>query len=169
MAGISGMNESLTKATKKVHEIFIQDTNTLAIAESCTGGLLGGAITAQPGSSEFFLGGVIAYSNRIKRSMLGVDSDVLVRQGAVSQPVAKQMAEGVRHHFAADFTLSVTGIAGPGGGTAGKPVGLVYLGYSGPSRTEAVREQFDGTRKAVRQNTIERALNLILDCFPRDS
>lgn len=168
MTGDTRMNENITQATNKVHEIFLDNAKTLAIAESCTGGLLGAAITAQPGSSQFFLGGVIAYANRIKRSKLGVNSNVLLENGAVSQPVAKQMAEGVRHQFAADVAVSVTGIAGPGGSTAEKPVGLVYLGYSGPSGTETIREQFEGQRNAVRHQTIERALNLILDCFPLD-
>lgn len=107
---------------------------TLAIAESCTGGLLGEMLTAIPGSSDYFLGGAIAYSNQIKEKILGVNGDDLAKFGAVSEIVAQQMAAGVQAKFASDWGLSITGIAGPDGGTDDKPVGLVYLGIATPDQ-----------------------------------
>ncbi|MBE7382584.1 MAG: competence/damage-inducible protein A [Leptolyngbya sp. SIO1E4] len=107
--------------------------HTLAVAESCTGGGLGQMITAVPGSSHYFLGGVISYDNAVKISLLGVDSLTLETQGAVSDPVACQMAAGVRSRLGTDWGIGITGVAGPGGGTEEKPVGLVYIGVAGPN------------------------------------
>ena len=104
----------------------------LAVAESCTGGLIAQQITSVPGSSEFFSGGVVAYSNSSKSALLGVSSDTLETHGAVSEPVARAMAEGVRERFGADLGLATTGISGPGGGSEEKPVGLVYVGLAAP-------------------------------------
>ncbi|GAB4280281.1 MAG: competence/damage-inducible protein A [Oscillatoriaceae cyanobacterium] len=120
---------------------------TLAVAESCTGGGLGQMITAISGSSDYFLGGVIAYHNSVKMSSLGVDSESLVKMGAVSAEVAQQMAAGVRQSLGANWGLSITGIAGPGGGTEAKPVGLVYIGLAGPNgEAVAFEHRFGATR-----------------------
>jgi nicotinamide-nucleotide amidase len=118
-----------------------QRGQTLAVAESCTGGGLGAALAAVPGASEVFLGGVIAYANAVKEGLLKVPADVLAAQGAVSDPVAQAMAEGARRATGADWALAVTGVAGPGGGSAEKPVGLVHLAVAGPDgcSSEAVR------------------------------
>ena len=118
-----------------------QRGQTLAVAESCTGGGLGAALAAVPGASEVFLGGVIAYANAVKEVLLKVPADVLAAQGAVSDPVAQAMAEGARRAIGADWALAVTGVAGPGGGSAEKPVGLVHLAVAGPDgcNSEAVR------------------------------
>jgi nicotinamide-nucleotide amidase len=118
-----------------------QRGQTLAVAESCTGGGLGAALAAVPGASEVFLGGVIAYANAVKEVLLKVPADVLAAQGAVSDPVAQAMAEGARRATGADWALAVTGVAGPGGGSAEKPVGLVHLAVAGPDgcSSEAVR------------------------------
>jgi nicotinamide-nucleotide amidase len=118
-----------------------QRGQTLAVAESCTGGGLGAALAAVPGASEVFLGGVIAYANAVKEELLKVPADVLAAQGAVSDPVAQAMAEGARRATGADWALAVTGVAGPGGGSAEKPVGLVHLAVAGPDgcSSEAVR------------------------------
>jgi nicotinamide-nucleotide amidase len=118
-----------------------QRGQTLAVAESCTGGGLGAALAAVPGASEVFLGGVIAYANSVKEGLLKVPADVLAAQGAVSDPVAQAMAEGARRATGADWALAVTGVAGPGGGSAEKPVGLVHLAVAGPDgcSSEAVR------------------------------
>jgi nicotinamide-nucleotide amidase len=108
---------------------------TVTVAESCTGGGLGSMFTDNPGSSSYFLGGIIAYANRVKEMQLGVSPEVLTQQGAVSEPVAKQMALGVKALLGSDWGISITGVAGPGGGTAQKPVGLVYIGLAHPDGT----------------------------------
>ncbi|MDQ1257885.1 MAG: nicotinamide-nucleotide amidase [Candidatus Hydrogenedentes bacterium] len=154
---------------------------TLATAESCTGGLIGHRITNVAGSSAYYLGGIIAYDNRIKAELLGVSEADLVTHGAVSEPVARQMAEGVRTRFGADYAVAVTGIAGPGGGSEDKPVGLVYVAVArGDSAGEhppfppfkggdpnggdpcwVVRFVFDGTREEIKAATAESALGLL--------
>jgi len=115
-----------------VLEQLRKQQQTLSVAESCTGGGLGAELTAIPGSSDVLLGGVIAYSNALKQSLLGVSAELLEQFGAVSDPVAKAMAEGVRHLTGSDWSMAITGIAGPGGGTADKPVGLVHIAVAGP-------------------------------------
>ncbi len=136
---------------------------TLAVAESCTGGALGGAITDVPGSSRAFLGGVIAYSNELKVRLLGVASATLETHGAVSPETASAMARGVRERTGADWGLAVTGIAGPDGGSPGRPVGTVVLALAGPGPVADLRrEQFDGDRAAVRAASVRVALELLL-------
>jgi nicotinamide-nucleotide amidase len=134
---------------------------TLAVAESCTGGLLAGRITAVPRSSEYFLGGIVAYGNAVKIRELKVAADLLAREGAVSRPVAAGMATGVRRRFHADLGVGITGIAGPGGATAGKPVGLVYIAVATAAGCRTVRCRFDGSRAAVRREAVGRALNML--------
>ncbi len=119
---------------------------TLSVAESCTGGGLGQMITSVPGSSSYFLGGVIAYDNQIKRSVLNIAAEDLAQQGAVSACVAEQMALGVQSQLETTWGLSVTGVAGPGGGTAAKPVGLVYIGLAGPGGVESFECHFGSLR-----------------------
>ncbi len=135
---------------------------TIAVAESCTGGLVLNQLTDVPGSSDYVLGGVIAYSNLIKLHRLDVDVDILDRFGAVSEPVAVQMAEGVRTYFGSDVGLSVTGIAGPSGGTAEKPVGLVWIGYADAHEAWAVKHQFGQDRDHNKQKSVVAALNIAL-------
>ena len=132
----------------------------LAIAESCTGGLLGERITNIPGSSDVFVGGVIAYHNDVKRDAIGVSEEVLLRYGAVSEEVATQMAAGVRTRLAADVAISITGVAGPGGGTPEKPVGLVWIALSTPE-TKARRFQLIGDRTEIRQRAAQAALEML--------
>jgi nicotinamide-nucleotide amidase len=135
---------------------------TLAVAESCTGGGLGAMLTAVAGSSTYFMGGVIAYDNAVKVKLLGVEATALAREGAVSEIVAQQMAAGVRDRLGTTWGLSITGVAGPGGGTADKPVGCVYVGIAGPNGTEAVRYQFgDRGREWIRQVSACSALDLL--------
>jgi nicotinamide-nucleotide amidase len=134
---------------------------TLAVAESCTGGLLGARITARPGSSDYFAGGVVSYANQAKMDLLHVPPGMLAQYGAVSEEVAGAMAEGARDAFHADYALSVTGVAGPDGGTAEKPVGLVYLGCAGPGGTQVRRGEFPGDRDTVRMFSATSALHLL--------
>jgi nicotinamide-nucleotide amidase len=134
----------------------------LAVAESCTGGLVLGRLTDVPGSSAWIVGGVMAYANSVKIDQLGVPSDFLRDHGAVSEPVAVAMAEGVRDRLKADIGLSVTGIAGPSGGTLDKPVGTVAIAVSRPPRPAAVRTfRFVGDRVMVRLQAIQAALDMV--------
>ncbi|HIJ74907.1 MAG TPA: CinA family protein [Candidatus Hydrogenedentes bacterium] len=138
---------------------------TLAVAESCSGGLIAHRITNVPGASAYFLGGVVAYANDAKTRVLGVPAEHIAAHGAVSEHVAKQMAEGVRRLFTAHIGLGVTGIAGPGGGTAGKPVGLVYVACAKANQTWAIRNEFSGTREEVKRQTAEAALRVLMECI----
>ncbi|MBI1317683.1 MAG: nicotinamide-nucleotide amidohydrolase family protein [Candidatus Hydrogenedens sp.] len=134
---------------------------TLCTAESCTGGLVSAAITSVAGASNVFLGGVTAYANTAKIALLGVPESILEAHGAVSEETAAAMASGARRAFRADYAISVTGIAGPGGGTAEKPVGLVYIGAEGPARSVVRRCLFDGDRDSVRAQTVAAAFDLL--------
>jgi PncC family amidohydrolase len=138
---------------------------SLATAESCTGGLIAHRITNVAGSSAYFLGGVISYSNESKSKLLGVQSDALVAHGAVSEPVARQMAEGARARFGVDYAIACTGIAGPSGGTLDKPVGLVFIGVAGPKGTRVDRCQFSGDRSRIKEQTADRAFSLVLEAL----
>lgn len=131
---------------------------TLATAESCTGGLVAERITAIPGASDFFLGAVVAYTDRLKQDLLGVPAELLERHGAVSEPVARAMASGVRDALKADRALAVTGIAGPGGGTDEKPVGTVHVAWAGPGGVDHRRVRFLGGREQVRRLSAQAAL-----------
>lgn len=135
----------------------------LALAESCTGGLIAHRITNVPGASQYLLGGIIAYSNEVKVSILGVEKESIDSEGAVSEPVAKAMAEGVCERFNADLGIGVTGVAGPCGGTPDKPVGLVYIALAVPGATQVEQQIFTGSREAIKQQTAERSLELLLE------
>ena len=134
----------------------------LVTAESLTGGGIGAALTGVSGSSAVYKGGVICYTNWVKENILGVPGDVLETFGAVSEPVAKAMAEGARRLLQSDVAVSVTGLAGPGGDEYGNPVGTVCIGYADASGAHSETHHFAGDREAVRQQTIETALKLIL-------
>lgn len=136
---------------------------TLAVAESCTGGGVGTAITAVPGSSAIFKGGIVSYCNEIKHKLLGVDEAVLDRFGAVSAPVAEAMAVGARRALDVDIAVSVTGLAGPGGDEFGNSVGTVFIGYSDSARTFSRKLLFDGDRESVRNQATEAVVRLILE------
>ncbi len=133
----------------------------IAVAESCTGGLLGARFTAVPGSSAYFLGGVMAYANEVKEKLLGVPATLLAEHGAVSEPVACAMAEGVREQLGADLAVSTTGISGPDGGTEEKPVGLVFIGFADASGSQARRIMFPLGRERHRQITTQVAIDWI--------
>jgi competence/damage-inducible protein CinA-like protein len=134
---------------------------TLATAESCTGGLVAARLTRMPGSSDAFLGGVVAYADELKRAELGVPDDVLDRHGAVSAETASAMARGARERLGADVAVAVTGIAGPGGGTSEKPVGLVYVHASGPDGERAADFSWASDRETIRRRATVTALHLV--------
>ena len=136
----------------------------LATAESCTGGGIGAVLTQVPGSSQWYRGGVIAYCNAIKQQMLGVDAALLQRHGAVSQAVVKAMALGACQCCGAQLAVSVSGVAGPGGGSSTKPVGQVWLAWASNVGTVTSRRfQFDGDRQAVRHAAVAAAISGLLD------
>ena len=134
---------------------------TVATAESCTGGNIARRFTALPGASDYFRGGVVAYSNDVKRSLLGVDGGDLERFGAVSRPVAEQMAEGVRRATGAVYGIATTGVAGPSGGTPDKPVGTVWMAVSGPEGTFSLRMTFGSLRSQNIERASSHAINLL--------
>lgn len=139
---------------------------TLATAESCTGGMVGARITAVPGSSESYVGGVVAYDNRIKEQLLRVPAELLESHGAVSEAVAVAMAEGARQQLGADIAVAVTGIAGPDGGTEEKPVGTVWVAVAGPQGSSSRRLRLFGNREEVRLRATEHALLDLLQAMP---
>ncbi len=132
---------------------------TLAVAESCTGGLICHRLTNVPGASDYFMGGVVSYSNLAKQELLQVPADTLAAWGAVSEETAKAMASGVREAFHTDIGLSVTGIAGPTGGTPEKPVGTVYIGLATPQKVEARHHLFHGSREEIKALSAQAALD----------
>lgn len=139
---------------------------TLVTAESCTGGGIGAALTAVSGSSAVYKGGIISYCNEVKHRVLGVEQLPLDTLGAVSGPVAEQMAAGARHVLDADIAVSVTGLAGPGGDEYGNPVGTVFIGYCDENQTLSREYHFPGDREQVRSQAVEAALELILQYNP---
>jgi len=148
------MKQSAERLVKALKEKGLH----IATAESCTGGMVSAAITSVSGSSEVFDGGVVSYANEIKHRILGVNEETLATHGAVSEECAREMAEGVRRLMGADIGISLTGIAGPGGGTAEKPVGTVYLGVSGKNETYALLLSLSGDRERVREESVKAAL-----------
>lgn len=135
----------------------------LTVAESCTGGLLGHLLTEVPGSSAWFWGGVIAYDDRVKIALLDVSAETIERYGAVSTGCAAQMAVGVQRRLGSDVALAITGIAGPGGGTAEKPVGTVYIALAGGDKTRIARYCWTGDRRSNKHESARAALELLQD------
>lgn len=136
---------------------------TLATAESCTGGGIGNALTAIPGASNVYKGGIISYCNEVKHNLLGIPAAILDQYGAVSAPVAEAMAKGAKNALNTDVAVSVTGLAGPSGDEFGNPVGTVFIGYADQGICTSRHYVFDGDRVAVREQAIEAALQLILE------
>jgi PncC family amidohydrolase len=150
---------SLSPIVSPLQKALLENGLTIATAESSTGGLVAAALTGVPGSSEYFLGGVVAYANQAKMDLLGVEPGTLKAHGAVSREVAEQMARGARRLFAADIAVSVTGIAGPGVEGA-KPVGLTYIGVSRGEETMVREHHWSGDRAANRLASVEAAIAL---------
>ena len=157
------------ETAEKLVKTLIEKKLTCATAESCTGGGVGYAITGVAGSSAVFWGGIISYDNSVKRDVLGVPEEVLATKGAVSSECAAAMAEGARRRLNTDLAVSITGIAGPGGGSAEKPVGLVWFGLSSKTGTATDKKMFPGDREAVRTAAIKHALSLLIDAVGCDA
>jgi len=147
---------------EKIGILLVEKGLTIAVAESCTGGLLGGRITSVPGSSAYFVGGVVAYSNRMKMDLLYVPSALILEYGAVSDEVAKAMADGVIRATGADIGVAVTGVAGPGG-SEDKPPGTVYLGVKTPTASDWKLLDLSGGREEVRKMAVVAALRFLAD------
>ena len=141
--------------------LMTQQKQTLAVAESCTGGCIANRLTDVPGASAVLLAGVVSYSNEAKQTFLGVRAETLAEHGAVSEPVAREMAEGIRERTQADYAISVTGVAGPTGGTPGKPVGTVFIGLAGPFKTIVLKNLNPWDRETFKQVTTQQALELL--------
>ena len=154
--------QALTEIATKLHFLLTEKKLHLASAESCTAGLIGSSLADNAGSSKYFLGGIIAYANSIKTSVLDVSEDTLEKFGAVSAECAAEMARGVQAKFKADLGISVTGIAGPDGGSEEKPVGTVYFGLAYQDKVETAHKLFAGDRNSVREQAAEFALELCM-------
>lgn len=159
------MEDPLIEISQQLGQALTEQKLTIATAESCTGGLLGHLLTSISGSSGYYLGGVIAYSNEVKESFLGVQHETLAAHGAVSGQTAKEMAAGVRERMRSDIGISTTGIAGPTGGTPDKPIGLVFIGISTAEETVAIECHFKGSRGEVKETTARTLLNEVYKKF----
>lgn len=151
----------MTIQAKNLVELLKASGKTCATAESCTGGMIGSLITAVPGSSDVYLGGVVSYANSVKENVLGVSNNTLESFGAVSGECAREMAFGVKKITGADIAVSVTGIAGPGGATDDKPVGLVWFGLATNDTVRVEKAIFAGSRDDVRKSAAMHALGMI--------
>lgn len=157
-------HSSIIALAERVNHTLIGRNQMIVTAESCTGGLIAGALTDVPGSSAAVFGGYVTYANEAKSGMIGVDRDLIRAHGAVSEQVARAMAEGALKTSGMAIAIAVTGIAGPGGGTEGKPVGLVHFAYADAEKIIHLRREFgDLGRQAVREITVKTALELVLE------
>ena len=151
------------KLEKLIGDLLREKGWTLSIAESCTGGLICDRITNVPGSSDYFEGGMVTYSNESKAKHLGIPLDYIKKYGAVSPQVAKKMAQGVRKAFDTTFGLSTTGVAGPTGGTKRSPIGRVFIGFTNGRRTWVKKEDLKGSRREIKEKTTEKALQFFYE------
>lgn len=159
--------QGFLRPEERLGRLLREATLTISVAESCTGGLLAGRITDVPGSSGYFLGGIVSYQNEIKERMLRVSRETLATHGAVSQETAEAMARGCRELFASDIAVAVTGIAGPGGGTPEKPVGLTYVAVIGPNGRGCERFLWRGDRLLNRERSVTAALEMAVALLER--
>ena len=157
------MTTEVSVVLNALHARLIATNQTVSVAESCTGGLLGAALTELPGSSCYFLGGIQAYANDVKEGLLGVSHETLVSFGAVSEEVASQMANGIQRLTGSDWAISTTGVAGPDGGSDEKPVGTVWISLVGCDGLYSQKLELDGDRTDVRQGSVRGALSMLLE------
>ncbi len=151
----------MSKLLNEIAGSLIKKKLSLSVCESCTGGMLGTLMTSEPGSSKYFCGGVIAYSDEVKQRVVGVRQATLRKYGAVSAEVAREMAQGVLKRFKADISISITGIAGPTGGTKKKPVGLIYLCVATRQHLSVENRVFKGSRNQIRREACTEVLRLL--------
>ncbi len=151
------------KIEKAIGECLRGKGWTLSVAESCTGGLICDRLTNVPGSSDYFMGGMVNYSNESKIKHLGIPKQDIKVYGAVSSHIAKKMAQGVRRAFETDFGLSTTGVAGPTGGTKRSPIGRVFMALTDGRRTWVQKEDFKGSRREIKKQAVERSLKLLYE------
>lgn len=156
------------KEAEALGRLLLSKRLTLSTAESCTGGMIGAAVTSVPGSSEWFRGGVIAYNNRIKMSLLNVPEEILEKHGAVSAEAVSAMAKGAAGRLNTDCAIAVSGIAGPDGGTEDKPVGLVFIGVYCKGKVEVFKNIFSGSREDVRENATDRSLKYLIKILKKE-
>ncbi|EKU71679.1 CinA family protein [Selenomonas sp. F0473] len=157
------MNREVEKCARDIGKLLSEKNLTISCAESCTGGLLTSVLTDVPGSSSYLIGSVVSYANDIKSRIVGVSEESLASYGAVSEIVAHEMAAGIRSLIGTDIGVGITGIAGPGGGTDGKPVGLVYIAVALQERTIVTANYFSGTRTENKTAAVQRAIMMIED------
>ena len=160
------MNSSITSLTQQLAQILLAKGFKIALAESCTGGLLAAQLTSLAGSSDWFERGFVTYSNQAKEESIGVPKELIERYGAVSEEVAKAMAEGALNHSLAQISVAITGIAGPGGGSANKPIGMVCFAWGlrvdDQIQTRAQTKHFSGDRQRIREQACVYAIELLL-------
>ena len=160
------MNQRLEKLQELIRSLRDQKL-TVSFAESCTGGALSAFLAEQPGVSDIFLGSVVSYSNEAKVDLLGVRRDTLTNEGAVSETVARQMAHGVRRQLKTDWSVAITGIAGPSGGTPTKPVGTVCFALAGPGFEDSRKEFFSGERKDIQHSSVDLAVQWLVEVLDK--
>ncbi|MEW6101063.1 MAG: CinA family protein [Candidatus Omnitrophota bacterium] len=148
-------------AVKNIHKLLINKGKTVSVAESCSGGLVSSLLTEEPGSSAYFIAGIIPYSNQAKESLLKIPKSIIKKNGAVSEKVARLMASRARMIFKTDFGIGVTGIAGPAGATPTKPVGTVFIAVAGKNKLTCRKFNFTGNRDSIRKKTAQSAMVLL--------
>jgi len=157
----------MNKLIRKIHNFLLKNNKTIAVAESCTGGIISSSLTQLSGSSKYFILGAVTYSNKAKENILRIPHKVIVKNGAVSKAVALLMAKNIRKIAKTDFGIGITGIAGPTGSSSQKPVGTVFIAVSNKNKTICKKFQFKGTRSQIRKKSAADALKLILKQTPR--
>ncbi|MFH1458343.1 MAG: CinA family protein [Candidatus Omnitrophota bacterium] len=155
----------IQRIVSQIHKLLIKNKKTMAVAESCTGGLLSSFLTHSSGSSRYFQLGVVAYSNNMKSTLLQVPPKMIEQKGAVSELIARRMAKSVRELAGTDFAIAITGIAGPTGGTPQKPIGTVFIAVSAKNKTICEEFHFTGNRTTIRNKSALKALELLKSFF----